>query len=113
MTVMSLADQVPVPLLTLYLAVNVRDPAELRPEMTAVALARTTSLPETLKEFASAGATVEAPVTPTLMKAMLPPVLPLAAAVRMTRAFVVPAGRVSVTDGPTVARSTYDVDVVV
>jgi hypothetical protein len=104
MTVMSLLAKVPVPELTRYTAVKVRGPAELRPVTNAVALARTGSLPATTKARTSEGATVDAPLTATLMKAALPPWLPFSAAVRITSALVTPAGSVSVTEGPTFAR---------
>jgi hypothetical protein len=67
MTVMSLAANVPVPALVRYLAVNVRGPVELSPVMTAVALARTAFEPTTMRAFASDAATVDAPLTATLM----------------------------------------------
>jgi hypothetical protein len=70
---MSLAANVPVPALTRYFAVNVRGPDELSPVRTAVALARTAFDPTTIKAVASEGATVDAPLTATLMKAEAPP----------------------------------------
>jgi hypothetical protein len=100
---MSLFEKVPVPELTLYFAVNVLLPG-VSPVTTEVALARTRSLPATASARASKAGSVVAPETAKLMKAVLPPWLPNAAAVTITSALP-EAGMFTVTDGPAVARS--------
>jgi integrase len=78
------------------------------PVSTMVALARTWLLPATSSAFASPGTGCVGlpPVTATLIKAVLLPVPPKAAAVTITSAAVAPPGRPDayVTVGPTVVR---------
>jgi hypothetical protein len=98
---MVLTENVEVPEPTfLYTALKVCDPG-VKPVISADALARTGSLPNTRSEFASE-APGSLPSTLTDMKPAVCPVLPNICAVRITNACV-PVG--SVTDGPGVARS--------
>ena len=95
---MFLASNVALPAPTsLYWAVMVQAPG-VRPAISDVALARTSSLPATRSEIAS-DAAVAGQVALADMKPAAPPVLPSISAVRITSTLP-EAGTVTLTDGP-------------
>jgi len=91
---------------SLYTAVNVHEAPGVRPEISAVALARTGSLPATRSEFASEAVPLGGGVQVAVadMKPAALPVLPSICAVKITSTLPEAGIVTEETDGPGVVR---------
>jgi len=102
---MDLFDHAPVPPETRYFAVNMSDPFAVRPVTMNDAVAACRLLPPRINAFPSEAALVSVPVIAKPMKSEPPPVV-FAVPAETDTSTLPDAGIVTVTAGPTVARST-------